>query len=169
MARTIHTIESLKARTIEDGDCWQWRGYMANNTPQVMHYIDGKRHMYSVRRLFRELIIGKKQPDGHYTNTCGNQFCVNPEHIRWKTVRNHLREAALNRQHTVIDRMKKRQYRVALGLTKLDMQKAEEIRASTETTKQLAEKYGVNISMIKRVRANQAWRVLSGPFVGLLK
>ena len=30
-----HTLESLRARCVEEGDCLIWQGYSANNTPQV--------------------------------------------------------------------------------------------------------------------------------------
>jgi hypothetical protein len=84
--RTYHTIETLKARTIDEGDCWLWQGYIQNGTPQVMHYRQNKKGMYSVRRLLRELQVGRAMPDGHYGNTCGNPQCVSPDHTDRKSV-----------------------------------------------------------------------------------
>jgi hypothetical protein len=49
------------------------------------------------------------------------------------------------------------------------MKKAEEIRASNLKLRELAEEYKVNISMIKRIRTNKAWRALSSPFAGLFR
>ncbi len=167
--RTFHTLESLQARTVEEGDCWLWRGYIQNGTPQVMRYGEGKKGMYSVRRFLRELQTGRPQPSGHYGNVCGNPLCVAPDHILYKNVKNHMRDMALNRIHGPVDRLKKRQVRIDKGLTKLDMEKAQEIRVSSETSAELAQKYGVNQSLIKRIRAGRAWRVLSGPFAGLFK
>jgi hypothetical protein len=167
--RVIHTVESLQARTIEEGDCWLWQGYHQNGTPQVMHYPGGKRRMYSVRRLFRELQAGRAMPDGHYGNTCGNPQCVSPDHTIWKTTKTHLRDLSKRRTHTVLDSLRKRQVRIDRGLTKLDMDKAQAIRASTESSRVLAEQYGVHQSLIKRIRNNGVWRVLSGPFAGLFR
>lgn len=169
MKRTIHTVESLQARTIEEGNCWLWQGYCGNKTPQVMYHTQGKRKMYSVRRLIRELQTGRAQADGHYTNSCGNHLCVSPNHVLYKTVKNHLRDMAKGRTHTPVTSFKKRQVRIDLGLTKLDMKKAEEIRASNLKLRELAEEYKVNISMIKRIRTNKAWKPLSSPFAGLFK
>jgi IS1 family transposase len=169
MKRTIHTVESLQARTIEEGDCWLWQGYCGNKTPQVMYHTQGKRKMYSVRRLIRELQTGRAQADGHYTNSCGNHLCVSPNHVLYKTVKNHLRDMAKGRTHTPVTSFKKRQVRIDLGLTKLDMKKAEEIRASNLKLRELADEYKVNISMIKRIRNNKAWKPLSSPFSGLFK
>jgi hypothetical protein len=156
MKRTIHTVESLQA-------------YCGNKTPQVMYHTQGKRKMYSVRRLIRELQTGRAQADGHYTNSCGNHLCVSPNHVLYKTVKNHLRDMAKGRTHTPVTSFKKRQVRIDLGLTKLDMKKAEEIRASNLKLRELAEEYKVNISMIKRIRTNKAWKPLSSPFAGLFK
>lgn len=167
--RTYHTIETLKARTIEEGDCWLWQGYIQNGTPQVMHYRKDKKGMYSVRRLLRELQIGKVMPDGHYGNTCGNPKCVSPDHTLWKTTKSHMRDMANKRTHGPVDSMKKRQARIDRGLTKLDMEKAQAIRNSNEPGRVLAAQYGVHESMIKRIRTGRVWKVLSSPFAGLLK
>lgn len=167
--RTIHTLESLQARTVEEGDCWLWQGYVQNGTPQVIHYPGGKKKMYSVRRLLRELQAGKAMPDGHYGNTCGNPLCVSPDHTLWKTTKNHMRDMGRRRTHSPMDSLKKRQVRIDRGLTKLDMDKAQAIRVSTEPSKVLAAEYGVHESMIKRIRSGRVWRMLSGPFAGLFK
>lgn len=167
--RTYHTIETLKARTIEEGDCWLWQGYIQNGTPQVIHYRKDKKGMYSVRRLLRELQIGKVMPDGHYGNTCGNPKCVSPDHTLWKTTKSHMRDMANRRTHGPVDSMKKRQARIDRGLTKLDMEKAQAIRNSNEPGRVLAAQYGVHESMIKRIRTGRVWKVLSSPFAGLLK
>lgn len=168
--RTIHTIESLKARTIEEGDCWLWQGYIQNSTPQVMHYgALPKPKMYNVRRLLRELENGRQMPNGYYGNTCGNPKCVSPTHTLWRSTSSHMSNMAGKRQHGPVDSMKKRQVRVDRGLTKLSMEKAQEIRTRTESSRVLAKEYGVHESMIKRIRTNRVWKVLSGPFAGLFK
>jgi hypothetical protein len=167
--RTYHTIETLKARTIDEGDCWLWQGYIQNGTPQVMHYRQNKKGMYSVRRLLRELQVGRAMPDGHYGNTCGNPQCVSPDHTLWKNTKSHMRDMANRRTHGPLDSMKKRQARIDRGLTKLDMEKAQAIRNSDEPGRVLAAQYGVHESMIKRIRTGRVWKVLSSPFAGLLK
>lgn len=167
--RTIHTLESLQARTIEEGDCWLWQGYIQNGTPQVMYYRKDKKGMYSVRRLLRELQNGRTMPDGQYGNTCGNPQCVSPDHTLWKNTKTHMRDMASRRTHSPMDNLKKRQVRIDRGLTKLSMEKAQEIRLSDESGKVLAAKYGVHESLIKRIRTGRVWKVLSGPWHGLFK
>lgn len=167
--RTTHTLESLQARIVEVGDCWEWQGYIQNNTPQVASYPGGKKKMVSVRRLLRELVTGRVQPDGHYGNTCGNPRCVNPEHTIWKGQLAHMRYMAKKRVVSNVTANKLRNYRVEAGLVKIDQAKAEEIRSSPESGPVLAERYGVSRSWISKIKQGRAWRVLISPWQGLFK
>ncbi len=168
-ARTTHTLDSLKARCIEVGECWEWQGYMGNKTPQVASYPDGKKKMVSVRRLLRELLHGQPQPDGHYGNTCGNIRCVNPEHTLWKSEAVHMKGMGRKRTVSAVTANKLRQFRLDAGLAKLDEAKAQEIRLSPEPGPVLAERFGVSKSWINRIKRGAAWRVLAGPWQGLFK
>ena len=167
--RTEPTLDSLKARTIEEGDCWLWQGYLQNNTPQVASYKDGGKRMVSVRKLLRELETGRPQPDGHYSNTCGNPLCVNPDHTLWRGQEAHMRAMVKKRKFSDVTANKLRSFRVNTGLAKLSETKAQEIRLSEETGQVLAERYGVSKSWINRIKRGEVWRVLSSPFAGLFK
>ena len=168
-ARTIHTVDTLKARTVEEGDCWLWQGYAINKTPQVATYPDGKKKMTSVRRLMRELVTGQAQPNGHYSNTCGNPLCVNPDHTIWRGQEAHMRAMASKRRVSDVTANKLRKFRVESGLAKLDESKAQEICSSTESGQVLAERYGVSRSWVNRIKRNEVWRMLSNPWKGLFK
>ncbi len=166
-----HTIESLKARTIEEGDCWLWQGYKANGTPQVCHPRPGfSSKMYSVRRLMRDLLTGKPTPDGHYVTRCGSSECVNPEHILFRTDDQHMQRIGRGSAMGNITRsMKLRKYRMSIGHSKLTEAIAQEIRLSNESGPVLAQLYGVDKSLISKVRRGTAWRVLANPFAGLMR
>lgn len=168
--RAVHTVESLRARTIEVGECWEWQGYSAHGTPQVFAPSEGsKRRMVSVRRLFRELITGQAQPDGFYSVSCGNVECVNPDHTLFRTGRNHYKSMAKQVGKSPTRGLKISQYHRTSGRAKLDESKAQEIRLSNESGPVLAERYGVNRSLISSVRRGTAWKCLTNPFRGLLK
>ena len=167
--RITHTVDSLKARCIEVGECWEWQGYISNNTPQVVGYPDGVKKMVSVRRVLRELVTGQSQPDGHYGNTCGNLLCVNPDHTIWRGESAHMKLMAKKRTVSTVTANKLRKFRVEAGLAKLDESKAQEIRLSSESGPVLAEKFGVSKSWINRIKRGEVWRVLSSPWQGLLK
>ena len=91
--RTIktHTLESLHARCVEEGDCLIWQGYSANNTPQV--YMAGPTsnaghngRPVSVRWLMALLegdaeAAAEQEPGarrGFWVATCGVSGCVAP-------------------------------------------------------------------------------------------
>lgn len=167
--RAVHTVESLKARTIVQGDCWLWQGYSANNTPQVGAYPDGKKTMVSVRKLMRELLSGQPQPAGHYGQTCGNPLCVNPSHTLWRGEKSHMRHMAKKRKVTAVTAMKLREYRIKSGMAKIDEAQAEEIRMSNESGPVLAERFGVSKSWINKIKRGRAWRVLSSAWEGLIR
>lgn len=167
--RSTHTEDSLKARCVEVGDCLEWQGYIANNTPQVIAYPDGKKKMTSVRRLLRELVTGQAQPDGHYGNTCGNHRCVNPDHTIWKNQDAHMRAMGRKRTVSAVTANKLRQYRLDAGLAKLDEAKAQEIRMSADAAPVLAKRFGVSVSSITRIRRHEVWRILKSPWQGLFK
>lgn len=165
-----HTIESLKARTIEEGDCWLWQGYKANGTPQVSHPRPGfKSKMYSVRRLMRDLVTGKQTPDGHYVTRCDNPDCVNPEHVLFRSDEQHMQRIGRgSAMGNITKSMKLRKFRISIGHTKLSEQIAQEIRLSNETCAALGQRYGVDKSLVSKVRRGTAWRVLANPFAGLM-
>lgn len=164
-----HTVESLKARCVEEGDCWLWQGYLTNKTPQVFTKVDGKRAMVSVRKLLRELATGQPQPAGHYGNTCGNYQCVCPEHTLWKGEDAHMRYMAKRRTVSPMLASKLRRIRVEAGQAKLDEAKAQAIRLSEESGPALAERYGVSRSLINKIKRGLAWRVFAGPWQGLFR
>ena len=51
---------------------------------------------------------------------------------------------------------------------KLDMDKAREIRMSTESGPVLAARYGVNKSLINGIKRGTAWKDYSNPFAALM-
>ena len=157
-----HTITTLKERTIEDGDCWEWQGYCAYGTPSVCH--QGK--MISVRRLFTQL-LGNIVRDGYYVPKCGNGLCVNPEHTTYNDPKQHMKKAARKALQSPTRRLKIQIHKRATN-AKLTQEKADEIRCSEGPSRLIAEKYGVNKSVVCRIRAGKAWVNLSNPFAGLM-
>lgn len=157
-----HTITTLKERTIEDGDCWEWQGYCANGTPSVCH--QGK--MISVRRLFTQL-LGNTVREGYYIPKCGNGLCVNPEHITYNDPKQHMKKANRKALKSPTRRLKIQIHKRATA-AKLTQEMADEIRCSEGPSRVIAEKYGVNKSVVCRIRTGKAWVNLSNPFAGLM-
>ena len=163
--QTVHTVESLKERTVEIGECWEWQGYITNNTPYV--YSEGK--MQPVRRVFSQLIYRPSKHAAFYGVNCKNLACVCPDHIKPLTQKQHMAAMQKNSRKSLTRAAKIQIYKRA-NSAKLDANKADYIRNSDENSRALAAKFGVSKSVICKVRAGKAWVNLAGnPFAGLMR
>lgn len=165
---TVHTLETLKAKTIEEGDCWIWQGYVGNKVPQIFNFAVGK--VVPVRRLIRDL-EGKPVADTDYTRPrCMNHLCVCPEHIKVETKDQHIRHMAkrANTPSVKTIRIGKMATTRRLMHGKLSEEKCTEIRGSNESSKVLADRMGVHRSLISRVRSGKAWGQVGNPWAGLM-
>lgn len=164
--RTIHTIESLLARTIEVGTCMEWTGYFRNKTPSVFH--NGKIH--GVRRVIREL-QNKKMIEGLFFGcTCNNPRCVNPDHIAARNQKTHVQQMSKK-----VDYMNPRRL---LKLTasaqvrrKLTDEQLHIILTSDKPRRELGAEFSVHPSLISRIRQGKAHRMSAArnnPFFRLI-
>lgn len=161
-----HTFESLKAKTVEEGDCWLWRGYSVKGLrPQVFHA--GK--VVGVKRLVFTL-LGKPPHPGHFIwSKCGNPLCINPDHFVVRRPSEHcnaMRKEFNSSTGRSFQRQRMTLTKQAQG--KLDMDKVREIRASQESISVLAEKYAVSKALISKVRRGERWRDTTNPFLSLM-
>lgn len=164
--KTIHTLESLTAKTTEEGDCRLWTGYRGNaNTPMVYH--DGK--LIAVRKLVLQLhgvpIVGT-----YHGTSCGNPLCVEHSHIVQRTPKQHHKHMGklVSRSASNAARIAKITKKKREQVGKITQDHAALIRLSDETGPVLAERYGVTKSLVNRIKAGRAWAVEFGnPFAGL--
>lgn len=159
------TLKFIKARTEEYGDCHIWqRGVNADGYPQMKL----RNHACSlVRRIVFDLSGGKLVERQPIVTTCGERLCVNPDHLKASTTARVSQEAAKRGAFSGIARCAK----IAKSKrpsAKLTMEIAREIRLSTETGPVLAARYGVNRSLVTRIRSGLAWRDFSNPYMGLM-
>lgn len=90
--------------------------------------------------------------------------CVEYTHMRVGRRNEHALGAALTLTHRMaISAGKQAQ------VGKLDWDKVRAIRASTETRKALAERYGVSKSLVGQVQRNEVWVEGAGLFTGLMR
>jgi hypothetical protein len=161
---TQHTIETLMARTVEIGECREWQGYIANDTPQVSH--GGK--MMTVRRLMFEL--QGKAVDGYYiAPRCGNFRCVNPDHAIARTKKAHHKLMNQNADPNGMLRIIKLQ-QVSRGRRKLTDEQVQQIRSDPRPSRAVAAEHGVSKGLVCLIRAGKAHRLFAAsPFAGLMK
>jgi len=128
--------------------CWLW-----TSTVDKDGYgkIWGNRKLLLAHRVAYELFKGPI-PDGLCVlHTCDVPACVNPDHL-WLGTKtdNNADMCAKGRQ------VNGEQH----GSAKLTESQVLEIRAATESSRQIARRYGIDYSHVCRIRTRQKWRHL---------
>lgn len=155
----IEKILSLNA--IEDGDCLIWNGRLSKSSghPKYGDMVM-RREVWKARNgplMACELI----------TVTCGNPKCL--EHLAITTKSEIARRTNADPSVKARKRLSGAKSARARANNKLSMEKAREIRLSSDNDLVLAKVYGVDHSMISKVKRNEAWvESFSSPFAGLL-
>lgn len=138
-------LKRLKQKSSEvSNGCWQWKNQLRPNTYPTIE-IQGVQYRANIAAAsIRENIKMCDVPKGlHACHKCNNKLCVNPEHIKFGTPREN--------QLDVLDT------ETSKGV-KLNWKKAEEIRLSTQTNKELSDQYHVNESTINNIKKGRIWR-----------
>lgn len=83
---TFTTTELLdrfhKRITHSDDGCWIWSGSMNGRTPQLAAYRGRQRYREPATQFIYRHTYGLKPDEGeHVLRTCGQDRCVNPEHL----------------------------------------------------------------------------------------
>lgn len=157
------TLDHILGLCDEVGDCLLWGGYMGNGSPQRSVLDDTVdppvMRCVQVRRLAWKLYTGQDVPAGRVmTIICGDPRCLSRDHIRPRTVQQVCQRAAAAGRFSTPQRKAAITAGRRKSAPKLTIEAAREIRSSDETNKTLAERYGVALSHIARIRRNEAWR-----------
>ncbi len=161
-----HTLESLHARCVEEGDCLLWQGGCdGHGRPQCRH---GGKTCY-VRRVMRELVDGKPVPTGRVVPaSCGNRLCVSP---KCSEVGTDKRRAQLAAQRGAFSSAAKTARMVATKARRSDYPDAlvDQVRRHPGPASAAAALVGMSLSHAKAIRRG-ASRIgtARNPFAGLM-
>lgn len=159
------TLEAIRAKCTEEGDCWLWNGALSHGTTPTMR-IDGDKHQVSVRRYVLEL-QGKKVDGLKATNTCNDPRCVCPAHaVAWPTSR-MLKRVAVTSGYGLCPA---RNAKIAAGKRQhspVTPELVTEIRNSPESGHAIARRLGLSQSTVQAIRAHETWKDYSNPFFQL--
>lgn len=162
----VSSLKDIKARCIEVGECWEWQGAFSNSRSPAATIPTQYPHQPGVRArrvgahvLAWEAANMKSSGSMMVYRTCFNKTCCNPAHLRRGTSAQMSEFLAKNgkckRKPSAIASITRAKRQTQ---AKLSMDQAREIRASTEGVVALADRYGVNKSLISRIKAGKAWR-----------
>lgn len=158
-------LERLQAKCEPVGDCIEWQGRMMRGKTPLAYVPRGYLRPelgasnQSARMVFWTLEKGESLPSGFVLRAmCCNDRCVDVGHMR-----------AFNRSELPAEQSRRREFDTpnsraaaisrarAQSSTKLNAEKAREIRTSSEPSKVLASMYSVSKTTINEVRRGKLW------------
>lgn len=161
----IPRMDFIRARVIEVGDCWEWRGARDTSNNPVMRRL-GERNGIGVRRHIL-LSLGVSMEKRRAVPACGNQDCVNPAHMAaWTSSRVVKRAAAATgyghnpaRNEAISAAKRKR--------SPFTPEQVREIRESPESGRAIARRLNRSQATIQRIRSHATWKDYRNPFFQL--
>ena len=153
--------ERMKKLMVEDADCLIWTGGLACHGGHPKFTARGL-ETTGCRRIVYRAVHGRLPGKMQVTTKCGNRLCLNPEHLELITKAEVRRRQPPNALRVANSAKAMREKHA-----KLTMEKAREIRESTETFDALAAKYGVNRSRIAKIKNGEAWQDFSSPMTSM--
>lgn len=158
----IVTLEHVRERCHidEDNGCWIWKRSFSRTAISSLPiaWIAAKGKTVSVIRWVYEQT--RNRPLGRMLvwRKCGNQSCVNPDHLMAGSRKQWGKWIAANgkpKRHVCTET--RRQIRIDTGRTVIDQAKADYIRRSEATGAQLARELGVSTKVVSQVRTGKTW------------
>lgn len=146
-----------RCRLTED-ECWEWmncrqaNGYGRINHNRVSDY---------VHRLMYIAVHGAVQRKRVIHQTCGNRACANPEHLVARTKTAVAAQIAkengyANRVMQSLARRGERCHAAKLTQAQVDQIRAQ--LANDVPTKVVAERFGIGVDNVRRIRRFDTWR-----------
>jgi len=153
-------IRLVHKHTVDDGGCLIWTGRLScsGGSPKL-----GNK---SARREYYKAVKGPVKAGHYITSSCGHDLCM--EHLTQVTRSDIARKQ--NEDPSIRARKRASSARAARARGKICMEIARQIRASTDPIDVEAAKYGVDRTLIHKIRAHQVWRedvFQANPFAGL--
>lgn len=132
-----------------EGGCWEWEG-CRSDTGYGTFYAG---RVYSSHRYSWELHNGPIPKGMCVLHRCDNRACVRPDHLWLGTKADNSRDMAAKGRERAPSKPGSQHHGA-----KLTEAAVLEIRASADSGRVLAERYGVSPSLISLVRKRRAWQ-----------
>jgi hypothetical protein len=161
--RTPASLERIKARCTECGDCWLWDGALCGNARMPSMHHEGK--TVAVRRLVYQLKHGSIPAGRAISPSCGRRLCVSPNCLQAVTEKQSKQRWAKLGAYSNPGKQRR------MALTKrakshISDEMVERVRAATSAP-EAARETGVSLSYAKDIRAGRSRRDYSSHFDGL--
>lgn len=165
---TPDVYRRLIARCVECGDCLLWQGAMGGSGTVTPSTSIGKKRYYVRRLMWEKKGLGPAPADKGVRATCGEARCVAPKHLQLTTKSESGKRAGAAGKFSTISRIQRLAATKQATQSPLTWDQVREIRDGTDRLKDAAERYGVSIHTISKIRRGIAWRDYSNPFAALM-
>lgn len=135
---------AVLSRTKVVGDCWLWQGA---KLPDGYGHFGFDRKRYRTHRAAYEVAFGPVPEGMLVCHKCDQPACCNPQHLF----------AGTNKDNSDDKLRKGRQRRGEANRAKLTEDQIREIRASNESMRQMAKRFGVSASHVSKIRRKVKW------------
>lgn len=154
------TVDDIKNRSDEVGDCWEWRGSYSTDGVPVLN-------KKSVRRLGAKA-IGKHIPPLFVATTkCNNQRCVCPDHIlivsRTRRIQMNVEDGRYYNPAKTAKMVKTKAKK-----SRFPDELVEAVRTAQGETRDIADRFNVPITWAYKVRQGICRKAPGNPFFGLM-
>jgi hypothetical protein len=160
-------IDYIRARSVEEGECWIWQRGMSNGYPYMHDGFGRGAPCRTVARVLAEA-LGKNTKGRIVTMTCGDRLCVNPAHVG-VTTRSAAMKRGLAKRGSLPITSIKRLADVSHAHSHITWDDVHAIRAATGTCREISERVGVSKDAVTRIRRFETWRDYATPWAGLMK
>lgn len=165
--RPMFSMEWITLRCARDEDtgCLLWRqGTNPSGAPISTKLLpDGRKPTLQMRRVVWEHRHGPIPAGMVVAVSCGHARCL--QHLeaitKAEVIRREWADTALRAKLTA------GATRAGRARGKLDIEKAREIRNSNQTLEEVADQFGISVTLASLVRRGERWREDASPFAGL--
>lgn len=138
-----------------DDECWEWRGKIL---PNGYGHVSGSCKDLLVHRVMLEIALMRPLEPGECAcHRCNNRKCGNPDHLYVGTQSDNIKQAVRDGRW------------VNNGGSRLTSDAViamrEKYATGTVPATQLAEEYGVNVSVACKIVRGKSWHHVGGPIV----
>lgn len=158
-------LARIRKMVVEIGDCWEWQGALQHKSPVPTMNYGGS--VKPVRRHIAEasgaVLAGKLA-----TYSCGNQLCVNPDHVIVVTRRRLQQRTAKELKPQSNPMRIKKLSDIARARGKLTPELAQAIRDAEGTQRDIAARFGISQATVSVIKRGKTWRDYTNPFTQLI-
>lgn len=162
------TMEFIRAKSHEDGDCLIWDGATGASKIGGVPYININRKLSPVRRWIAENVLEIEIKGLIASTKCGNPLCVEPSHVAMKTRKELMTDAAKRTQY---HKNPARNYKLALAArarSPHSPETIERIREMDGSIRSICRELGVGFDVVQRVKNGTGYKEYkNNPWAGL--